>query len=132
MAKHKEPLKEKEIKILCADDNPHDLELVKNLLEEEGHKVSTVCSGKDCLKKFKNEKFDLILLDAMMPELSGWDTLNKIMAQDRKQKVALITIMQVSDGRRQALLSQGLNEYIVKPFSKETFLSKIRKILDSK
>jgi CheY-like chemotaxis protein len=65
-------------KIMVVDDEPEVTNIVKEVLGSKGHIVIEANSGLEAIKKIKEEKPDLVLLDVLMPELNGWDTCRKI------------------------------------------------------
>ncbi|MCK5113087.1 MAG: response regulator, partial [Thermoplasmatales archaeon] len=69
------------------------------------------------------------LLDIMMPGMSGWDVFNRIKKKNSEIKVAFMSVLEISDKRKQVLLDEGLADYIMKPFDKETLLKKVDNIL---
>jgi two-component system response regulator VicR len=116
-------------KILVVDDEPDTVELMKSILKSEGYSVEAAYNGRECLEKVKNVKVDLVLLDIMMPDMSGWDVFGHIMKMRTKPKVAFVSIIEVSTERRKALEKQGLTDYIMKPFTKDDIVKKVKKIL---
>ena len=71
----------------------------------------------------------MVLLDIMMPGMSGWDVFNRINKKSNQIKVAFMSVLEISDKRKQVLLDEGLADYIMKPFDKETLLNRVDKIL---
>ncbi len=67
--------------------------------------------------------------DIMMPGMSGWDVFNRIKKKNKDIKVAFMSVLDISDKRKQVLLEEGLADYIMKPFDKETLLQRVDKIL---
>jgi len=70
-----------------------------------------------------------VLLDIMMPGMSGWDVFNRINKKSSGVKVAFMSVLEISDKRKQVLLDEGLADYIMKPFDKETLLNRVDRIL---
>ena len=68
----------------------------------------------------------------MMPGMSGWDVFNRISKKNPEIKVAFMSILEISDKRKQVLLEEGLADYIMKPFDKDTLLDRVDKILTMK
>jgi DNA-binding response OmpR family regulator len=68
----------------------------------------------------------------MMPGMSGWDVFNRINKKSTKIKVAFMSVLEISDKRKQILIEEGLADYIMKPFDKDTLLDRIDKILEEK
>jgi CheY-like chemotaxis protein len=117
-------------KIMVVDNEPDIVDLTRTVLELGGYNVVTANSGEECLRLLEKEKVDLVLLDIMMPGMSGWDVFNKINNKTTKIKVAFMSVLEISDKRKQVLLEEGLADYIMKPFDKETLLNRIDKILE--
>ena len=66
----------------------------------------------------------------MMPGMSGWDVFNRINKKSPSIKVAFMSVLEISDKRKQVLIEEGLADYIMKPFDKDTLLNRIDKILE--
>jgi len=115
--------------IMTVDNEPDTLTLVKTILEKKGHKVVTAQSGKECLKKIKEKKPDLVLLDIMMPDMSGWDVYQNIRKKDKKTKIAFLSVIEVSPERKKTLLKSGVSDYITKPFLPDDLVRKVNSIL---
>ena len=118
-------------KIMVVDNEPDIVDLTRTVLEIGGYMVIPCYSGEDALRKLEKEKVDLVLLDIMMPGMSGWDVFNRIKKKDKSIKVAFMSVLEVSEKRRQVLLDEGLSDYIMKPFDKETLLQRVDAILKS-
>jgi CheY-like chemotaxis protein len=116
-------------KIMVVDNEPDIVDLTRTVLELGGYNVIPAYSGEECLRKIENESVDLILLDIMMPGMSGWDVFNRIKKKRSDIKVAFMSVLEISDKRKQVLLDEGLADYIMKPFDKETLLKKVDTIL---
>ena len=119
-------------KIMVADNEPDIVDLTRTVLELGGYSVVPAYSGEECLKKLDKETVDLVLLDIMMPGMSGWDVFNRIKKKSPKVKVAFMSVLEISDKRKQVLLDEGLADYIMKPFDKETLLGRVDNILKDK
>lgn len=117
-------------KILVADDEPHILRIVKDKLSNAGFAVVSVTNGEDALSAAINEKPDLILLDVMMPKMSGFEVCQKIKADESIKHIPVILLTargQESDIK--AGLDAGASEYITKPFSPRQMLTKVKEML---
>lgn len=119
-------------KIMVVDNEPDIVDLTRTVLELGGYSVVPAYSGEECLKKLDKETVDLVLLDIMMPGMSGWDVFNRIKKKSPKVKVAFMSVLEISDKRKQVLLDEGLADYIMKPFDKETLLGRVDNILKDK
>lgn len=116
-------------KVMVVDNEPDIVDLTKTVLESRGYEVIPSYSGEECLRKLDNETVDLVLLDIMMPGMSGWDVFNRIKKRRSRVKVVFLSIIEISDKRKQELLDEGVADYIMKPFDKETLLKKVDNIL---
>jgi DNA-binding response OmpR family regulator len=101
------------MKILIADDDADSREILKTYLAAKGHQIVLAADGAEALKRFTDERPDLVLLDIMMPKLDGWEVLHYIRAAGRTP-VLMITAKDATDEIVKAL-SEGADDYIVKP-----------------
>jgi len=92
-------------------------------------KIMVVDNEPDIVDLTRKEKVDLVLLDIMMPGMSGWDVFNRINKKSMGIKVAFMSVLEISDKRKQVLLEEGLADYIMKPFDKDGLLDRIDDIL---
>ena len=115
-------------KILYVEDNVDTASAVKVMLESGGFEVETAGTGKEGLKKAK-EGFDLILLDIMLPDMSGWDIFEKL-KKDGKAKFAFLSVIPVSSERMAELKKVGISDYIMKPFTKVSLIKRVEGILE--
>ena len=116
-------------KIMVVDNEPDIVDLTRTVLELGGYNVVTARSGEECLRLLEKEKVDLVLLDIMMPGMSGWDVFNRINKKSTGIKVAFMSVLEISDKRKQVLLEEGLADYIMKPFDKDGLLNRVDNIL---
>jgi DNA-binding response OmpR family regulator len=119
-------------KIMVVDNEPDIVDLTRTVLEIGGYEVVPAHSGEECLRILEKEKVDLVLLDIMMPGMSGWDVFNRIKKKSDDIKVAFMSVLEISDKRKQVLLDEGLADYIMKPFDKDGLLDRIDEILIEK
>ncbi len=114
-------------RILVVDDEEKIVNLVKNYLEKEGFEVFTADSGNEALKLFESEKPDLVILDLMMPDMSGYDVCRRICALS---KTPVIMLTAKTDEVDKLLgLELGADDYITKPFSLRELVARIRVVL---
>jgi CheY-like chemotaxis protein len=116
-------------RIMVVDNEPDIVDLTRTVLELGGYAVVPSYSGEEALRKLEKEKVDLVLLDIMMPGMSGWDVFNRIKKKNKEIKVVFMSVLDISDKRKQVLIDEGLADYIMKPFDKETLLQRVDKIL---
>lgn len=118
-----------EANILLVDDNPKYL---KDALPFYGYKVDVATDGIEALHLIEksNEKYDLILLDIMMPNMDGWTTLNKIRKNKKTEHVPVIIITAINEEQKMISgLKNGADDYIVKPFILPNLLARMEAIL---
>jgi len=114
--------------ILAVDDDPKQLELLGIKLTDAGYRLIVVQSGKEALKTIKIEKPGLVLLDILMPEMNGFETLKRIKDIDPDMPVAMVTsVWDDEEGKR--CFEVGAFDYITKPVDfdhlKEVILTKL-------
>ena len=119
-------------KILHVENEPDTRELVKTILEGAGHIVTSAENGKECLSIYRKGKFDLVLLDIMMPDLSGWDVLQTLKKMDKTAKIAFLSVLEVSEDRKERLKQEGLADYIMKPFTKKELKERVGALLQKR
>lgn len=119
-------------KILIVDDNPKYLQ---DALPMYGYEVKVATDGVQALKilakldKAENP-FDLILLDVMMPNMNGWDTLKSIRSNEKTKHVPIIMLTAVNEEQKMVSgLKIGADDYIVKPFVLPNLLARIDAVL---
>lgn len=118
-------------KIMIVDDESDLRELVKVILKNEGYEVITANNGNDCLKKLKKLKPDLILVDMMMPHMSGRELCEKIRSDPKTKnlKMAFLTVARLSETGRDTLRKLRVIDYIEKPFVNLDLVNRVKKIV---
>ena len=120
-------------KILVVDDEPHILELVASILQTESYTVEKAGNGKEALEKIKSGKPDLVILDMMMPGMSGRQVCEKIRADPKTKdlRVVFLTVARFSEVGKKILEEMKVLDYITKPFENDDFIKRIKKALSS-
>ncbi len=111
------------------DDDPVILRLIEVNLDLEGFEVITADRGADAIEKARGTSPDLILLDLMMPEVSGWEIAEQLQEDDKTKDIPLVFLSartQDEDRRRGEEL--GVAGYVTKPFDPAELVSTIRKL----
>ena len=112
-------------RILIVEDEPQIARVLQLELEFEGYETKVTHTGTDGLIAYREELWDLILLDIMLPEMNGLDVLKRIRKDERMTPVILLTAKSdVKD--KVAGLDLGANDYITKPFEFDELLARIR------
>jgi DNA-binding response OmpR family regulator len=113
--------------ILTADDDPQILRLVSRNLELDGYDIVTATDGAQALERFETQRFDLGILDVMMPRLDGFTVLMRV-----REFSSVPIIMVTARGQDQDKihgLDLGADDYLAKPFSVEELLARVRSVL---
>jgi two-component system alkaline phosphatase synthesis response regulator PhoP len=115
-------------RILLVEDEEHLADAILLNLELENHQVVWVNNGKKALDAFKSERFDLILLDVMLPEIDGFTVCETIRLENGQIPILMMTAKGASSDRINGL-KIGADDYLVKPFDLEELLLRVNKLL---
>ena len=114
-------------KILIVDDEPFNVDVLLQELEELEHELITASNGQEALDKIKSQQPDLILLDLMMPVLDGFAVLKEIKDDDALRDIPVIIVSAASDSKSIVKgIKQGADDYITKPIDAESLKSKLK------
>lgn len=120
-AKNKKPVQTEQIidahgkKVLVVDDNLLNIKVAERLLAKYNVTIESVMSGQECLDKVKLDKYDLILLDDMMPKMTGGETFVKLKEIEGFNTPVVILTANAITGMREQYLSEGFDDYLAKP-----------------
>lgn len=114
-------------RILVVDDDPQIRRVMRTVLVIQGYEVADAMSGEEALTKFRNGKFDLLLLDMNMPGMDGIETCRAI----RSSSEVAIVMLTVRDTEKDKVmaLDAGADDYVTKPFSTAELLARVRAAL---
>lgn len=117
-------------RILIADDDPDIIDLLESYFKRAGFIVTAKINGKDALQAAEAEKFDLVLLDVMMPYIDGYHVASEISSRmgSEAPKIIIMTSRDVSSEKGIALLS-GAMDVVQKPFTLDELDAKIKAAL---
>lgn len=119
-------------KIFVVDDNRDITDLMKLMLESSGYSCETANSGPEALDQIRNSKFDLILLDMAMPQISGIDVLDKISRDSNTRcNIVLFTASSLTESDIENFKKRGALDCIRKPITKAKLLETLSKCLGS-
>ncbi|MBP2171881.1 response regulator [Methanococcus voltae] len=111
------------MKILVVEDEEDILNLVKLILEIEGHEVKAVSSGQLAIEELENGIPDLIILDIMMPEMNGWEFLE--VSRGKYGKIPVIVFTANAQCNNIKIAQEKNVDYLIKPFDKQALVEKV-------
>ena len=117
--------------LLWADDEIEHLKAHVMFLEKKGYEVVTVSNGHDAIKQCETRTFDLVLLDEMMPGLSGLETLQRIKSVQPQVPVVMVTKSEEEDIMNQAI-GKNIADYLIKPVNPNQILLSLKKNIHQK
>ena len=118
--------------ILIVDDNNLNIKVAKKALQDFAFEIDTCQSGQECLNKVnRGIKYDLILMDIMMPEMSGETTLLKLKEVPNFNTPVIALTADAVAGAKEKYISEGFTDYIAKPFSKDQIKEKLDQIFSN-
>lgn len=118
-------------RVLIVDDDPHILLSVRVTLEDAGYDVITASSGERCISVLQSGFTGVILLDVMMPDCDGWDTIRAIMDNhlDKQILISMLTA-KIDPDEKMVGLEDYVFDYITKPFDPETLVERVQKYFE--
>lgn len=116
------------MRILVVEDEPVLNELIVSKLKKEHYSVDSCFNGNDALDYFKCAEYDAVVLDIMLPGISGLEFLKRIRRNKDKTPVLLLTAMDSIDNRVNGL-DAGADDYLVKPFAFDELLARVRALI---
>jgi len=114
-------------RVLVIDDDDDIRNLVRTLLERTGASVRDAPNGKEGLREFHSWRPDLVVLDVNMPEMDGWNVLERI--RDMSEVPVLMLTARGEELERVRGLQSGADDYVVKPFGKQELVARIQALL---
>src|SRR5206468_1453924 len=118
------------LRILLAEDNEVNQRLAGRVLEKHGHSVIIVGDGRDALKALDREKFDVVLMDVQMPNMSGLEATAAIRLVEKMIGTHVPIIAMTAHamaGDRQRCLESGMDDYLAKPLDPKTLFEAIER-----
>jgi DNA-binding response OmpR family regulator len=117
-------------KIMVVDDEPDILFTVGQMLKISGYEVIKATNGEACLNELNKAIPDLVLLDIMMPEMSGWDVAAKIKENPDWRNIPIVFLTAKGDTMSIGMGNLAAEDYITKPFDIEDLKKRVEKILE--
>lgn len=118
-------------RILVVDDEQIVLDLFSRVLRSKGHQVTCVADGYEAVKKVKQQLFDIIFLDIVMPGMNGLETYREIKSVDPNAHTIMMTGYSVEELIEQAML-EGVQDCLRKPFDLKEIMGSVEKVLKVK
>lgn len=115
-------------KILIVDDNKLNIKVAKRALQDFNFEIEECYDGLECVEKVKENNYDLILMDIMMPNMSGETALQKLKENSSFNTPVIALTADAIAGAKEKYISEGFVDYIAKPFSKEQIKEKLDSI----
>ena len=123
-------MKKSDIKILCVDDEPDILEILKYNLSNEGYNVSTAADGKTAIKIAYNIIPNLIIMDIMMPKMDGIEACEKLRSDEKfNDTIIMFLTARGEDYSHVAAYDAGADDYVTKPVKPKVLVSKVKGLL---
>jgi len=117
-------------KILVVDDETDLLDLISYNLNKEGYEVSTASDGGEALSEIRKRRFDLVVLDLMLPGVQGMELCRIIRGDPKTETIPIIMLTAKGEEVDRVLgLEMGADDYITKPFSPRELIARIRAVL---
>jgi len=117
----------REAHVLVVDDNPTNIAILEEILEDDGFDLACATSGEEALECYSSRRPDLILLDIMMPGIDGYETCRRIrdLPGGKDTKIIMVSAKALTEERVSGY-DAGADDYVVKPFDEQELLSKVR------
>jgi len=117
-------------RILIADDNPTNVELLEVYLADVDCEIATASDGRETLEQVARFRPDLILLDIMMPKLSGFEVCKKIKADPATRNIMILMVTALNeDGDIERAVAAGCDDFLSKPVNKLELLKRVENML---
>lgn len=119
--------------LLIVDDNVENSHLLARTLERQGHRTAEVQNGLEALALLAEKPFDLVLLDVLMPELDGYETLGRIKSDPKLRHIPVIMISALDELKSVVrCIEEGAEDYLPKPFDPTLLRARVGASLDKK
>jgi CheY-like chemotaxis protein len=120
-------------KILVVDDSRTALFMVTTILRKERYELVTATDGEQAIEKAEAERPDLILMDVVMPNKTGFEACRELKRRDDTRTIPVILVTTRGEGENvEAGFASGCNDYVTKPIDAQELLSKVRDHMEAK
>lgn len=117
------------LRILVVDDEPDTLGLIKLTLQTAGYQVQTTIGGRKALQLVREEPFDVVILDIMMPDISGFDVMRELNNDPTPPPPVIFLTARSGEEDQEIGLSLGVTHYLLKPITRGSLLDAINQAL---
>lgn len=127
LAEFERDLRMDDMKVMVVDDNPDICIMIQAILDDEPITVITASGGKECIKELEEGFSGLIILDVMMPDMDGWDTIREIIRKDLYHRIiiCMLTAMDKPDEKMLGI-EEYVSDFITKPIVPDALVNRIR------
>jgi DNA-binding response OmpR family regulator len=118
-------------RVLCIEDHPEMIELIRLILGREGFDVEGAIGGREGLRIMHEDPPDLVLLDLMMPDVDGWEVYRQLKADEALKTIPVIAVTAKAQSidRVLGLHIAGMDDFITKPFGPKELIASVERIL---
>ncbi len=117
------------LRILVVDDEPDTLGLIKLTLQTAGYQVETTTVGREGLRLIREEPFDVVILDIMMPDVSGFDVMRELNNDPTPPPPVIFLTARSGEEDQETGMSLGVSNYLLKPITRGSLLDAINQAL---
>ncbi|MGH7374413.1 MAG: response regulator [Candidatus Rokuibacteriota bacterium] len=116
-------------RVLVVEDEADVAEMIRYNLAKEGYEVRVAATGTEALRQAKETRFDVILLDIMVPQLNGWEICRRLKLDRETQAIPVIMVTgRVEEGDKVLGFEMGADDYVTKPFSPRELVARVRAV----
>jgi DNA-binding response OmpR family regulator len=118
-------------RVLCIEDHPEMIELIRMILGRQGFEVEGAVSGREGLRIMRINPPDVVLLDLVMPDVDGWEVYRQIRADDALKHIPVIAVTAKAQSIDRVLGLQiaGMDDFITKPFDQKELINSVERVL---
>jgi two-component system, OmpR family, response regulator VicR len=121
-------------RILCIEDEPEMIDLIRLILTRKGFEVSGAPGGQEGIRKVRETGPDLVLLDLMMPDMDGWEVYQQMKADEKTRHIPVIVVTAKAQSidKVLGLHIAKVDDYIAKPFSPKDLIDSVERVIEQR